>query len=104
LVFSGGQYLQHQPGGWFLPMYFACRLEDGNIQEYIDAAEHAKALGLLELEETLLAFFAKEEEPEAYFYNVVRDHALLKPVKTIFAWGPLPGAAAKAIGGKAWQE
>ena len=81
-------------------MYFAGRLEDGNIQEYRDAAQHAAALGLAELEAELLVFSAKEEEHEAYFFNVVRGHWLLSPIKSVFAWGPGPGDAAKLIGGK----
>jgi rubrerythrin len=86
--------------GWFFPMYFAGRLEDGNIIEYKHAAEHARALGLTAMEETLMIFSAKEEEHEAYFYNVVRDHWMLKPVMAVFTWGPPPGAPAKAIGSK----
>jgi rubrerythrin len=86
-------------GGWFFPMYFAGRLEDGNIQEYKHAADHAKALGLTDLEATLLIFSAKEEEHEAYFFNVVRNHWMLPPIKRFFTWGPGPGAAAKEIGG-----
>jgi len=86
--------------GWFFPMYFAGRLEDGNILEYKHAAEHATALGLAEMAETLMVFSAKEEEHEAYFFNVVRGHWMLPPVMAVFTWGPAPGAPAKAIGGK----
>jgi demethoxyubiquinone hydroxylase (CLK1/Coq7/Cat5 family) len=90
--------------GWFFAMYFAGRLEDGNIQEYKDAAQHAHALGMTELEATLMVFSAKEEEHEAYFFNVVRGHWMLAPIKAVFSWGPEPGAPAKSIGGKAWIE
>src|SRR4028119_1318722 len=31
--------------GWFLPMYFAGRLESGNVEEYETAARHARRLG-----------------------------------------------------------
>jgi hypothetical protein len=81
-------------------MYFAGRLEDGNILEYKHAADHAEALGLTEMQTTLMLFSAKEEEHEAYFYNVVRGHWLLPRTMAIFSWGPKPGAEAKAIGGK----
>jgi demethoxyubiquinone hydroxylase (CLK1/Coq7/Cat5 family) len=90
--------------GWFFAMYFAGRLEDGNILEYKDAAQHARALGLTELAETLMLFSAKEEEHEAYFFNVVRGHWMLAPMKAVFTWGPGPGAPAKPIGGKPWME
>ncbi|MBS1990574.1 MAG: ferritin-like domain-containing protein [Cyanobacteria bacterium SZAS LIN-3] len=86
--------------GWFFAMYFAGRLEDGNIIEYKHAADHAKALGLPELADTLMLFSAKEEEHEAYFYNVVRDHWMLATTRRFFTWGPELGAPAKAIGGQ----
>jgi len=84
--------------GWFFAMYFAGRLEDGNILEYKHAADHARALGMNELAETLMVFSAKEEEHEAYFFNIVRDHWMLAPTKRFFTWGPERGAAPKVIG------
>ncbi|MDR3616451.1 MAG: hypothetical protein P4L53_23020 [Candidatus Obscuribacterales bacterium] len=78
--------------GWFLPMYFAGRLEDGNILEYKQAAEHARCLGMLALESELLDFSSKEEEHEAYFYQAVQTHWMLPYAVKIFGWGALPKA------------
>jgi len=39
--------------GWFLPMYFAGRLESGNVIEYEAAASHAATIGLEEFERDL---------------------------------------------------
>ncbi len=90
--------------GWFFAMYFAGRLEDGNILEYQVAAQHAQALQLNSLVKQLLAFSAKEEEHEVYFYNIVRDHWMLAPMKSVFKWGPQPGEAAKALSTSALEE
>ena len=84
--------------GWFFAMYFAGRLEEGNIVEYQHAAEHAEAIGLKDLAETLMIFSAKEEEHEAFFYNIVRGHWMLAPMKKTFTWGPDRDAPAKPIG------
>ena len=57
--------------GWFLPMYFAGRLETMNVDEYETAARYAAAEGLngmrMELEHMALV----EKEHEAYFLGVI---------------------------------
>src|SRR5215469_10143670 len=40
--------------GWFMPMYFAGRLETANVKEYETAAEHARALGMAEVASKLM--------------------------------------------------
>lgn len=77
--------------GWFLPMYFAGRLESGNVVEYEVAALHAGALGLKEFETDLLMMAGVEKEHEMFFLNAVVGHRLLPLVSTFFDWGrPLP--------------
>ncbi len=76
--------------GWFLPMYFAGRLESGNADEYRSAALHASHLGLKEFEAELLVMAQVEREHEMYFLSVVADHPRLPFMQAIFKWGPPP--------------
>lgn len=74
--------------GWFLPMYFAGRIESRNVQEYLDAASYARALGLKEFEAELLVMAEVEKKHEAFFMNVVAGHQMLPLTQKIFGWGP----------------
>ena len=73
--------------GWFLPMYFAGRLESGNVIEYEVAASHAGQLGLMEFESDLLMMAAVEKEHELFFLNIIAGHRLLPIVSGLFGWG-----------------
>jgi demethoxyubiquinone hydroxylase (CLK1/Coq7/Cat5 family) len=73
--------------GWFLPMYFAGRLESGNTIEYEHAAMHAGRLGLLEFESELQVMSSVEKEHEQFFLGVISNHAWLPFVSRIFKWG-----------------
>lgn len=73
--------------GWFFPMYFAGRLESQNVQEYVDAANFARELGMDECVKDLLEMSAVEQKHEDYFRSVVQDHFLLPITKSIFRWG-----------------
>ncbi len=83
-VLSIGCYM----AGWYLPMYFAGRLEAANVREYEDAALHARALGLSECENSLIAMSLTEKEHENYFAGVVANRPLTPMMKSIFGWGP----------------
>ncbi len=74
--------------GWFLPMYFAGRLEHINVKEYDTAAYHAGRLGLKKFEKELLKMARTEQEHEDFFGRMVQDHPFLPMVKSIFTWGP----------------
>lgn len=74
--------------GWFLPMYFAGRIESRNVQEYIDAAFHAGALGLKEFESELMVMANVEKKHEEFFMNIVVGHRLLPITQKLFRWGP----------------
>ncbi len=73
--------------GWFLPMYFAGRLENANTQEYFVAAQHAEQLGLLEMKEQLLELSEVELSHEDYFHRIVQGHILLPLMIRYFNWG-----------------
>src|ERR1043166_9388207 len=48
--------------GWFLPMYFAGKLESKNTIEYENAAKYAKELELIEFENELIIMSIVEKE------------------------------------------
>lgn len=72
--------------GWFMPMYFAGRLENGNIVEYEVAAGFAKELGMEECVEDLLDMARVEAEHEAFFRQTITGHRLLPVMKKVFRW------------------
>lgn len=72
--------------GWFMPMYFAGRLESRNVLEYEDAAKHAKALGMNACIADLLEMAKVEAEHEVFFRETVSGHRLLPVMKRVFGW------------------
>ena len=72
--------------GWFMPMYFAGRLENGNVVEYEDAAAFAKELGMDECVADLLDMARVEAEHEIFFRETVTGHRLLPLMKKLFSW------------------
>jgi hypothetical protein len=68
-------------------MYFAGRLESGNVLEYEEAAGHAARLGLNEFEADLLVMSRVEKEHEDFFLGVIAGHRLLPLMNSIFKWG-----------------
>jgi rubrerythrin len=82
--------------GWFAPMYFAGRLEHGNVDEYLQAARHAAALGLDEFAAALARMAEVEREHELFFMNTVTGHRLLPLAQALFKWGQLPGTLISA--------
>lgn len=72
--------------GWFFPMYFAGRLESGNVKEYEDAAAFAKELKMLECFDALVEMARVEGEHELFFSQIVAKHRLLPVTKRFFRW------------------
>lgn len=72
--------------GWFFPMYFAGRLESGNVQEYVDAAEFAKEIGMDDCAEEMMEMSRVEGEHEEFFRKIIADHRLLPLTKRFFRW------------------
>ena len=73
--------------GWFLPMYFAGRLESANVREYEAASIHAGRLGLKNLADELRRMAAVEREHELFFMSAVSEHKLRPLMRDIFRWG-----------------
>lgn len=72
--------------GWFMPMYFAGRLESHNSVEYEDAAAFAAELEMHECVRDLLDMARVELEHEEFFRSVVSGHRLLPLMKRLFGW------------------
>ena len=72
--------------GWFMPMYFAGRLESQNSVEYEDAAKFATELGMDDCVEDLLDMARVEVEHEVFFRETVAGHRLLPVMKRVFRW------------------
>lgn len=72
--------------GWFFPMYFAGRLENGNVQEYVDAAEYAGELQMPECFEEMMEMARVEGEHEEFFRRIIANHRLLPITKRFFRW------------------
>ena len=89
LFWTIGKVLGHTCfiSGWFMPMYFAGRLESQNSIEYEDAAVFAKELGMSECVADLLDMARVEVEHEEFFSSVVAGHTLLPIMKKVFGWG-----------------
>lgn len=72
--------------GWFLPMYFAGRLEGQNVQEYMDAAAFAKELEMTGCFDEMMEMSRVEREHEDFFRQTVSRHRLLPITRTFFGW------------------
>lgn len=72
--------------GWFFPMYFAGRLESGNVQEYVDAAEYAKELQMPDCFEEMMEMSRVEGEHEIFFRQTIAAHRLLPITRKFFRW------------------
>ena len=73
--------------GWFMPYYFAGRLESGNVCEYFRMKQYFNSLGISEHDEMLYEMGIKEKEHEVYFLERIKNNRLLPFFEKIFFWG-----------------
>jgi hypothetical protein len=73
--------------GWFMPFYFAGRLESGNVCEYFRMMHYFHELGITEHDHILYEMGIKEKEHEIYFLEKIKDNRLLPFFEKLFAWG-----------------
>jgi demethoxyubiquinone hydroxylase (CLK1/Coq7/Cat5 family) len=73
--------------GWFMPFYFAGRLESGNVCEYFRMMQYFHELGIREHDDILYEMGMKEKEHEIYFLDKIRDNRLLPFFEKLFFWG-----------------
>jgi len=73
--------------GWFMPFYFAGRLESGNVCEYFRMMHFFNALGITKYNQVLYDMGIKEKEHEIYFLEKIKDNKLLPFFEKVFSWG-----------------
>ncbi len=73
--------------GWFMPFYFAGRLESGNVCEYFRMKQYFNSLGIHEHDKILYEMGMKEKEHEVYFLEKIRANKLLPFFEKYFGWG-----------------
>ncbi|MCW3119373.1 MAG: hypothetical protein JWM28_3455 [Chitinophagaceae bacterium] len=75
--------------GWFMPFYFAGKLESGNVCEYFRMMQYFHELGIKEHDEILYEMGIKEKEHEVYFLGKIKNKKLLPFFEKAFAWGAM---------------
>ena len=73
--------------GWFMPFYFAGRLESGNVCEYFRMKQYFNSLGIKEHDQLLYDMGMKEKEHEVYFLAQIKNNKLLPFFEKLFSWG-----------------
>jgi hypothetical protein len=82
-IISGSCYVI----GWFMPFYFAGRLESGNVCEYFRMKQYFNSLGIAEHDLILFDMGVKEKEHEIYFLEGIKENKLLPLFEKLFGWG-----------------
>lgn len=73
--------------GWFMPFYFAGRLESGNVCEYFRMKQYFNSLGITKHDNVLYEMGIKEKEHEVYFLEQIKTSKLLPIFEKLFGWG-----------------
>jgi rubrerythrin len=73
--------------GWFMPFYFAGRLESGNVCEYFRMKQMFNSIGITEHDQLLYDMGIKEKEHEEYFLEAIKTNKLLPFFQKFFGWG-----------------
>lgn len=77
--------------GWFMPYYFAGRLESGNVCEYFIMMRYFNEIGITEHDAELYEMGIKEKDHELYFRKSLVNNRLLPIFERIFGWGQSSG-------------
>src|SRR5260370_23965898 len=72
--------------GWFMPFYFAGRLESGNVCEYFRMKQYFNSLGITGHDQLLYEMGMKEKEHEVYFLAGIKNSRLLPFFEKLFSW------------------
>lgn len=73
--------------GWFMPHFFAGRLESGNVCEYFVMMHYFQELGIRDHDPILYELGIKEKEHEEYFLSKIKHSKLLPIFEKLFNWG-----------------
>lgn len=86
-IISGSCYVI----GWFMPFYFAGRLESGNVCEYFRMMHMFHSLGIKKHDNVLYEMGIKEKEHEVYFLEQIKTNKMLPFFEWLFSWGKKQG-------------
>ena len=73
--------------GWFMPFFFAGKLESGNVCEYFRMMQFFHSMGIHDHDKILYDMGIKEKEHEVYFLSKIKNNKLLPFFEKIFSWG-----------------
>lgn len=73
--------------GWFMPFFFAGKLESGNVCEYFRMKQYFNSIGIHDWDVILYEMGMKEKEHEIYFLNKIRQSKVLPYFERLFNWG-----------------
>lgn len=73
--------------GWFMPFFFAGKLESGNVCEYFRMKQYFNSLGIRHWDAVLYEMGMKEKEHEVYFLNKIKESTVLPYFERLFNWG-----------------
>lgn len=73
--------------GWFMPYFFAGKLESGNVCEYFIMMQYFNEIDITEHDEVLYEMGLKEKEHEVYFLDSLQNSRLLPWFEKLFGWG-----------------
>ena len=73
--------------GFFIPIYFAGRLESGNVNEYFRMKDLFNELNITEHDTILIEMGLKEKEHEVYLLKLIKQHKFMPFFEKIFNWG-----------------
>ena len=73
--------------GWFMPFFFAGKLESGNVCEYFRMMQYFHEEGIVVHNHVLYEMGIKEKEHEVYFLGKIRNKKLLPLFEKVFGWG-----------------
>jgi hypothetical protein len=73
--------------GWFMPYFFAGRLESGNVCEYFRMMQYFHELGIVKHNQALYEMGIKEKEHEMYFLGKIKNKRMLPIFEKLFSWG-----------------
>ena len=59
--------------GWFMPFFFAGKLESGNVCEYFRMKQYFNRLGIKKYDRILYEMGIKEKEHEVYFLSKIQN-------------------------------
>jgi len=73
--------------GWFMPYFFAGKLESGNVCEYFKMMHYFNELKIPDHNQMLFDMGIKEKEHEVYFLGKIKNKKMLPFFEKLFGWG-----------------